>query len=186
MNIGPGPRDQQPSTVRQCRTGKTFTLRNCLFALLLAAPGLSAASDSPIDVPMIDHGASTFYVNVQAIGTALEPFLVDTGSSYTAINEGLLAQLVEARQAEYLKDLRGTLADGSTQVVPLYRIKSLMVGERCLLSDVRAAVFPGKTRNILGLSALRMAAPFGFSFDPPRLTLSHCQTAGAAGLGGGR
>ncbi|NEZ04342.1 hypothetical protein G4Y73_09315 [Wenzhouxiangella sp. XN201] len=134
---------------------------------------------------MTDRGASTFYVSVQAIGTAREPFLIDTGSSYTAINESLLAQLVDARQVEYLKDLEGTLADGSTQIVPLYNIKSLMVGERCLLSDVRAAVFPGKTRNILGLSALRPAAPFGFSFDPPRLTLSHCQTP-QAGIAGSR
>lgn len=157
-------------------------MRNQLCALLLiTAPGLSAASDSPIEVPMTDRGASTFYVDVQTIGMAREPFLVDTGSSYTTINEGLLAQLLDARQAEYLRDLEGTLADGSTQVVPLYRIKRLMIGERCLLSNVRAAVFPGTTRNILGLSALRPAAPFGLSFDPPRLTLSGCQVPAFGG-----
>jgi hypothetical protein len=39
---------------------------------------------------------------------------------------------------------------------------------------VEAAVFPGKTRQILGLSALKKAAPFIFSMDPPNLVLSNC------------
>ena len=33
-------------------------------------------------------------------------------------------------------------------------------------------MFPGKTRQILGLSALRQAAPFIFSLNPPELVLS--------------
>lgn len=161
-------------------------MRNPLYALLLlTASGLCAASGPSVEIPMTDRGASTFYVDVQGIGTAQEPFLVDTGSSYTTINETLLAKLIEARQAKYVKDLEGILADGSRQVVPLYTIKTLMVGGGCMLSDVRAAVFPGDTRNILGLSALRAAAPFSFSFDPPRLSLANCQTP-AGGIAGSR
>ena len=35
-------------------------------------------------------------------------------------------------------------------------------------------MFPGKTRQILGLSALRQAAPFIFSMNPPKLVLCNC------------
>jgi hypothetical protein len=35
-------------------------------------------------------------------------------------------------------------------------------------------VFPARTRQILGLSALNKAAPFTFSVDPPSLVLSNC------------
>lgn len=146
-----------------------------LIALLaLAAAPLKAQSNLQTLVQMTDRGASTFYVDVRMIGAGLKQFLVDTGSSYTAINEETLAELVESNQAAYVKDLEGILADGSKHIVPVYDIKSLSVGDSCTLNQVRAAVFPGKTRNILGLSALRAAAPFTFSFDPPTLGLSNC------------
>lgn len=142
--------------------------------LLVTATPLAAQSNIQTLVEMTDRGASTFYVDVRMVGAGLMQFLVDTGSSYTAINEETLAKLVESQQAEYVKDLEGVLADGSKHIVPVYNIKSLTVGETCTLNEVRAAVFPGKTRNILGLSALRDAAPFTFSVDPPTLKLSNC------------
>lgn len=125
-------------------------------------------------VAMTDRGASTFYVEVSLEGLGPATFLVDTGSSYTAINRNTLERLQEASRVEYVKDLEGVLADGSRQVVPVYLIRSMLVGGTCVLNDVRAAVFPGSTRNILGLSALRQAAPFVFSVDPPTLELSNC------------
>lgn len=146
-----------------------------LIALLaLAATSLKAQSNLQTLVELTDRGSSTFYVDVRMIGAGLKQFLVDTGSSYTAINEKTLAELVESNQAAYVKDLEGILADGSKHIVPVYDIKSLSVGDSCTLNEVRAAVFPGGARNILGLSALRAAAPFTFSFDPPTLALSNC------------
>lgn len=127
---------------------------------------------------MIDRGTSTFYVDVHLDGVGATEFLVDTGSSYTAINERTLAALLESDQAVYVKDLEGILADGSRQIVPIYAIQSLTIGSSCALHGIRAAVFPGNTRNILGLSALRMAAPFVFSVDPPALELSNCGQPG--------
>lgn len=140
----------------------------------VAVPPLAAQSDAHTLVEMNDRGASTFYVNVQMAGTGMKSFLVDTGSSYTTINEKTLAELIDSEQAEHVRNLEGVLADGSTQIVPLYSIKSLTIGEDCALGEVQAAVFPGETRNILGLSALRSAAPFVFSVDPPTLALSNC------------
>lgn len=149
------------------------TLIACLFSLC-ALPRGADAVDAGNLVQMTDRGASTFYVDVFLKGVGVTEFLVDTGSSYMTINEDTLDRLKEHEQASYLKDLRGILADGSTQVVPVYVIKEMNIGNSCYLKDVKAAVFPGKTRNILGLSALRAAAPFVFSVDPPTLELSNC------------
>ena len=101
--------------------------------------------------------------------------MVDTGSSYMMINEITLAQLEESGDAQYLRELTGILANGDEMRVPVYTLSSVRIGENCVLEDVEAAVFPGDTRQILGLSALSKAAPFIFSTQPPRLQLSHCQ-----------
>ena len=70
--------------------------------------------------------------------------------------------------------LVGILADGTRKVVPIWSVSSLNIGGNCHLVDVEAAVFPGRTRQILGLTALKKAAPFTLSFEPPELTLSRC------------
>jgi len=79
-----------------------------------------------------------------------------------------------------VKQLRGVLADGSTLVVPVYALDEFTIGEDCSFHGVEAAVFPGGTRYILGLSALGRAAPFTFSVDPPSLTMSNCVRASDA------
>lgn len=153
------------------------TMIKGLITVLLALFALQQSADASEDrklVPMTDQGASTFYVDVFLKGIGLTEFLVDTGSSYMTINEETLETLKQEDQATYVKDLKGVLADGSEQVVPVYRIKAMRIGESCGLTDVKAAVFPGRTRNILGLSALRAAAPFVFSVEPPTLELSNC------------
>lgn len=141
---------------------------------LVAIQQHAQASEKRNLVQMTDQGTSTFYVDVFLNGVGLTEFLVDTGSSYMTINEETLAALKQEDQATYVKELKGVLADGSEQVVPVYQIKAMSIGKSCALTDVHAAVFPGKTRNILGLSALRAAAPFVFSVEPPTLELSNC------------
>jgi len=66
------------------------------------------------------------------------------------------------------------MADGSMRVVPVYRIGSISIGGVCRIDDVEAAVFPGAYRGLLGLSALRKAAPLMFSIEPPLLQMTNC------------
>lgn len=132
------------------------------------------AAEFDTSVPMRHGGAATYYVAGHLEGVGEADFMVDTGSGYLTINEQTLAALQKEKRAHYVRMLRGVLADGSELVVPVYRLEALSIGGRCLLSDVEAAVFPGATRQILGLSALKKAAPFIFSFDPPNLVLSNC------------
>ena len=144
--------------------------------VLLAAwvDGAAVAAEFDSQIPMRDKGASTYYVDGDIHGVGPVDLMVDTGSGYMTINEVTLALLKQNGGATYLRELSGVLADGSTTTVPVYRIALVTIGVACTLRDVEAAVFPGNTRQILGLSALRQAAPFIFSMNPPQLVLSHC------------
>lgn len=154
----------------------------CAALLAVWAGGGALAAEFDSHIPMRDKGAATYYVNGEIHGIGPVDFMVDTGSGYMTINEENLAILRKSGDAIYLRDLSGTLADGTTTTVPVYRIAQIRIGVACTLRDVEAAVFPGKTRQILGLSALRQAAPFIFSMNPPQLVLSHCtaQVVGAS------
>jgi predicted aspartyl protease len=148
--------------------------RLVLAACLGAAASLAAAVDFGTKVPMVSKGAATYYVPGSIEGFGAVELMVDTGSGYMTINEEALAQLKGSNNAQYVKDLRGVLANGHELVVPVYRLTGVNIGGQCWIKDVEAAVFPGKTRFILGLSALKKASPFIFSMEPAALSLSNC------------
>jgi hypothetical protein len=148
-------------------------------AALLLTQNPAAGADLGTRIPMMEKAAATFYVPAHIRGSGDTELMVDTGSGYLTINEGTLEALKLKGAARYVKKLQAVLANGSEMVVPVYAIDAVNIGGNCWLHNVEAAVFPGSTRQILGLSALRKAAPFTFSVDPPSLVLSHCG-AGAA------
>lgn len=127
-------------------------------------------------VPMTDKGIATYYVAGEIAGYGTAEFMVDTGSGYMTINEQTLMSLLARGEAEYVKLLEAVLADGQRTQVPVYSLSAVNIGGQCWVNNVEAAVFPGETRQILGLSALKTVSPFIFSFDPPELILSHCGT----------
>lgn len=135
---------------------------------------VAGAAEFNTTVPMKVKGAATFYVPGHIDGLGAVDLMVDTGSGYMTINEDALRELKRTNNARYVRDLRGILANGSEMVVPVYRLTAVNIGGNCRINDVEAAVFPGKTRFILGLSVLQKAAPFIFSMDPASLVLSHC------------
>lgn len=150
-----------------------LTARYVAIVAFLVSGGI-VAGEFDSDIPMRDKGAATYYVDGNIHGLGPVDLMVDTGSGYMTINEETLAILQVSGNATYVKELSGILADGSTMTVPVYRITQLRIGTACTLRNIEAAVFPGKTRQILGMSALRQAAPFIFSMDPPKLVLSNC------------
>lgn len=135
------------------------------------------ASEFTSTIPMNEKGAATFYVAGNIGGYGDVEFMVDTGSGYMTINEHALATLMEQGSAHYIKDLAGIMADGTRKIIPVYRVEKVTIGGRCTFHDIEAAVFPNKTRMLLGLSALRQVAPFVFSMDPPELIVSGCLAA---------
>ena len=140
--------------------------------LFLFLSGLGYGSGAVI--PLRDKGFSTLYVQGRIGSLGQTDLMLDTGSGYVTINELSLSKLREAGEASYVKDIRGVMANGKEQVVPVWRIHRLVIADKCVLNNVEAAVFPGKTREILGLTALKKMAPFTVSMDPPSLALNQC------------
>lgn len=142
---------------------------------LVIAAWPARALEFSTTVPLRDKGVATYYVEGAIDGVGPVEFMVDTGSGYMTINEEALDQLKKNGRAVYVKDLGGILADGSRLRVPVYRLSRIVIGSACELQNVEAAVFPGRTRFILGLSALKKIAPFAFSVEPqPVLSLGNC------------
>ena len=144
-------------------------------AVLLSAAVAAPAAEFETTIPMARKGTATYYVQGSITGFGAVEFMVDTGAGYTTINEETLAVLQTAGLAKFVTELTGMMADGSRRTIPIYRVSSLTLGNECVLHNIEAAVFPRKTRLILGLSALEKTAPFVFSTDPPRLALSNCR-----------
>jgi predicted aspartyl protease len=143
--------------------------------LLLAAVVTSGAVGETFNtIPMNQKQLATYYIEANMHGIGPVEFMVDTGAGYTTINENTLKLLRQADNAEYIGELTGVMADGSQHRLPVYRIRHLVLGKDCVLNNVEAAVFPRDTRMLLGLTALEKAAPFVFSINPPRLSLSNC------------
>jgi len=154
-------------------------LAGLAIAILLGSmtPSTRAANPDGFTIPMHNRGASTFYVKAKLGSLQDTELMVDTGSGYMTINEESLARLKQQGEATFVKKIGGILANGSKLVVPVWRIEHLSLNGGCELHGVEAAVFPGKTRQILGLSALKKAGRMTLSFDPPQLTLRHCAEA---------
>jgi predicted aspartyl protease len=146
-----------------------------LFAIALIGFSTAAADDFDHHIPLDQTSAATFYIAGNINGYGDVSLLVDTGSTYTAIDEDTLKRLQAGGNATYLRVLNGVMADGSKLKVKVYKISGLTLGNGCMIRDVEAAVFPKKTRPILGLSALQKVSPFIFSMDPPALALSNCE-----------
>lgn len=149
-------------------------MKKLLSALIILTSSWVGADPVAQFIPMQTFGASTYYINTEIPGAGQHSMLVDTGSAYSVINEETLVYLSSNGQAKFIKQLRGRMADGSERTVPLYRIAAINLGGNCLIKDVDVAILNGNSRQIIGISTLMRAAPFGMSFDPPILSLNQC------------
>lgn len=135
----------------------------------------TSAADFNTSIPLIEKNTETFYVSASVGRTRFE-LLVDTGAGYTALNKRLIDTLKITGHAHQTGVIEGIMANGDIHVLPVFRISELNVGG-CIIKDFDAAQMPAGTRNLLGLSALRKAAPFAFSMEPAELRLSNCSTS---------
>ena len=157
-------------------------LRNStVWLLALLATGASVA-DSFHTIPMNQKRLATYYIQASMLIRSLPKELRRNFVPAPDVADRVLAgwqpadsRLLPALSAR-LRELTGVMADGSQHQLPVYRIKRLVLGTGCVLDNIEAAVFPEKTRMLLGLSALKKAAPFTFSTNPPSLALSNCGT----------
>jgi predicted aspartyl protease len=125
-------------------------------------------------VQMSQRPSGNYYVHGSFQPGVETDFLVDTGSGYVALTEKTFQQIQKLPGTRYLREIAGATATGRVVAVRIYHVANISLGEHCKLADVEVAVMPGATRDILGLSALRQAAPFAMQLNPPELLVSHC------------
>lgn len=142
-----------------------------LVVICSTALGCATAAAGPSVIDLERNPAGTYYLDGAIDGFGEISLLLDTGSSYLVISEAMRQQLAHAGRLQSGRELHGTMADGSRQVISTYRVSALRVGEHCWIRDVEAAVFPGNARPILGMNVLSVLAPFTFSTEPPQLDL---------------
>ncbi len=152
-----------------------FKLKIAIVLFIIFLSGSAVSFEKPLtEIPLYKKSAQTYYIKAQIGNLATTEFMLDTGSGYNTINEETLEKLKANGSATYIKNIVGILADGSLKTVPIWSLSQFNIGGVCILKNVEAAVFPNRTRQILGLSALKMTAPFTVSFDPAKIVLSHC------------
>jgi predicted aspartyl protease len=148
------------------------TLGLLMLLLLLTA---SVSQAEPVNLPLELANSGNFYLH----GTLLEEvdtdLLVDTGSGYVSLGSRTFNRIRRLPGTEYLRDIQGTLANGNTLRIPIYRVAELMLNEDCVLRNIEVAVFLGADRDILGLNALRRMQPFTLQMDPPTLIATQCR-----------
>ncbi|MEQ8407527.1 MAG: retropepsin-like aspartic protease [Gammaproteobacteria bacterium] len=151
------------------RQARFFRLLPCVFWL---ASSLTLADDIQLALQQADSG--NFYLHGTLDQTIETDMLVDTGSGYVSLSRKTFNRIRQLPGTEYARDIHGTMANGHTLRIPIYRVHELALGESCVLRDIEVAVFPGADRDILGLNALRRLQPFTMQMDPPALIASQC------------
>lgn len=131
-------------------------------------------ADQAQSMPLVESAAKTFYVHAAIDMLDSTTLMLDTGSGYSTINQHTFEALQQSQRIHFVKKILGLLADGSRRQVTIWRIDSITLNGSCKLQNIEVAVLPGTSRQILGLGALRKAAPFTISVDPPTLSLSNC------------
>ncbi|MCU0760759.1 MAG: retroviral-like aspartic protease family protein [Steroidobacteraceae bacterium] len=149
---------------------------NPVWALILLAT-TAAAEPFGDSVPMQQRASGNYYVAGTLHGGVRTDFMVDTGSGYVSLSPAVFERLQATAGATFLRYIVGSMANGQTVRVPVYRIPTLELSPECVLQDVEITVMPGSHRNILGLSALRRVSPFALDLQPARLMLSDCTPA---------
>ena len=161
---------------QKINTTQGATVRRIIILITaLLIPFSISAADFNTSIPLIEKNTETFYVSASVGRTQFE-LLVDTGAGYTALNKQLIDTLKVSGHAHQTGMIEGIMANGDIHVLRVFRISELNVGG-CIIKDFDAAQMPAGTRNLLGLSALRKAAPFAFSLEPAELRLSNCSTS---------
>lgn len=159
-------------------TPRSRTDRACVFALfgilILAYSG--AAFAQPESVPMTPSTSGTYTVSATAAGHRAD-FMLDTGAGLVTVNEKTFAAIKRHSGVSHVRQIGARLANNKVKLVEVYQVEQFAVG-RCELGPLEIAVMPGGGRNLLGLSALGLAAPISIQLTPPSLSMDNCRKKG--------
>lgn len=163
-------------------TQLTAVTASLLSRISLASGLIWVAADATLaqeirPVPLQETGRGTLELAVSVDGVE-DRFLLDTGAGMLVISQGLFNAAGGPRHHQHLRKIALRLANNRIETTDVYRIESLRVGD-CELGPVEAAIGASGSRNLLGLGALRGAAPLSIEMMPPTIRLQGCQTRNA-------
>ena len=124
-------------------------------------------------VSLARSGAGGMYVKALIAGVEAD-FLVDTGADLVTVIEKLFNRIKKTGEVREVRRVAARMANNRLQVMTVYEVAALKLGDNCELGPVEVAVMKGAGRNLLGLSALSRGAPFTLSIAPPTLVLDAC------------
>lgn len=147
-------------------------LKLLLFSLLMIIH--TSAYTYDVAVPIDKSQSGSLYVEAVINSNIRSQFLVDTGAGMITLNRDLFEQISQSGNVKKTGKIEARLANGKYEKMNLYKIQSFSIGEDCNLGEMEVAVMKHKGRNILGLNALTIAAPFSVHTRPLKLVLSGC------------
>ncbi len=155
-------------------------IRYLFFLLSLFICASSSAED--VYVPMDKSQSGNLYVDAVINSSVHSQFMVDTGAGIITLNRHLFEEISRAGKVEQVGEVVARLANSSLETMPLYKVESFSIGDNCNLGEMEVAVMNSSGRNILGLNALIMVAPFSIHTSPLELVLSGCSSSSQAVL----
>lgn len=145
-----------------------ITLLSLLSPLVLA--------DYEVMLPMEITDSGNYSVSGNVAGIEEAEFLIDTGASLSTISRALFEKIKSNRDVTHVRRIAARLANGKFQSAEVYRVSNFVIGKQCKMAPIEIAVMPHNGRNILGMNALAMTAPFGLNPQKMALAVSHCQS----------
>ena len=151
-------------------------MKPILFSLLISFCTVfitHGAEQFTYPVTMKASNSGTGYVEATLADAVTANFLVDTGSGMLVVNKKTFKALKHHRAIQFSHEAAARLANGKLHRVDVYTVHQFRIGDHCEIGHVDVAVIE-KGNNILGMNALKKAAPFAMSINPPQLMLSDC------------
>jgi predicted aspartyl protease len=150
-----------------------------LTLLLALIPGISSA-EQPGDLGLfgftvnLDQSASGSLTLTGKFDGIEDTFLLDTGANMITVSRDLFQKLRKLDGTVKVRQVGARLANGKLNLIDVYRVEHFSIGNNCELGPVEVAVMQQGGRNLLGMNALAVAAPFAVFTSPPSLAVSHC------------
>ena len=148
------------------------TIRTLTATPLLALTVFSAQAGEVSSVALKGNKVGTLHVMATVGAHVRTEFLLDTGSAYVVLTEATRHALADEGALTPVRKLRAVMANDATARAQVYRVSSLTLGAQCTIRNFEAVALPGARKDILGLSVLRVVAPFTVGFEPLRLQIS--------------
>ena len=170
LNVSPKSTTQLSHSASRLLSSYAFCLALCVF---FAVSFSGSALAQPESIPMRASTSGTYYLSATAAGHSAD-FMLDTGAGLVTVNEKTFAAIKKRSGVSHVRQIGARLANNKIKLIEVYQVDQFAVGN-CELGPLEVAVMKGGGRNLLGLSALGLAAPISIQLTPPSLSLSNCK-----------